>query len=223
MVRLHDLPGGPVTGDSAYASAAEALRALLSQTFIDHDYAQALDEWRDYVTRLPGSASRLLDQASGVLDDPPPDLGEILHGAMIHAPEPDEPAEQLAWVRGTLERFRSVISEFTDSPLGRVADLLERVCRERTDAEVDAEWRRYLAERPAEAQRGLEALDDFAANPPDDLTDVLRRFGWVDLHHEDAELTPFTAAESARWVADLAQRLRAGAPPGGQPMDPSPA
>jgi len=200
------------TTGSPYASPIDALRRLLNHFFSERDADDAMGAWHDYATDNPDQARHLLDRASEVLDDPPADLADILQqDGMVYLEEPDGASsplsQQVAWLRSTLGRFRGALDAETASPAGLLVRFLERFWVGRAESQVMAGWRDFAAAEPDQAEATLRALEQVAADPPADLNEILRRHGWVDLHHDDASMTPFTTEESARWVRRVARWL----------------
>lgn len=66
------------------------------------------------------------------------------------------------------------------------------------------------------SDRILTDLEAVAADPPDDLRELIAEEGWRPLSHDaDTSPRPYSVSESAAWVRDQIAMLReeAGRPP----------
>ncbi|MDX6554787.1 MAG: hypothetical protein QOD86_982 [Miltoncostaeaceae bacterium] len=77
------------------------------------------------------------------------------------------------------------------------------------DAQLRARWADYARRYDDQVDRFLAGLEAVAADPPDDLREVISEEGWRPLYHDaDTVPRPYSVAESAAWLREQIAMLR---------------
>jgi MoxR-like ATPase len=207
----------PSDDTSPYGSPVEALRRVLNHFVAQHSEDETVELWRRYAAEASDQAAILLRHLDEVLADPPADLPEIVRSDGEVELEDDEgrPAsvdEHREWLRGLVARLRQAYDEEEASPEAVLRDFLRRFWLDHSPEVAFHEWRAYAAGHGSEADAILASLHDLAEHPPDELANLLRTWGWIDLHHDD--LRPYSPDEVADWfrttVGELERARQAG-------------
>jgi hypothetical protein len=106
-------------------------------------------------------------------------------------------------------------------PFGTPADTLVSVLQafwrhSEDDDEIRDGWRDYARRYDDQVDRILAGLEAVAADPPDDLREIISEEGWRPLYHDaDTAPRPYSVADSADWLREQIAMLRevAGRPP----------
>jgi hypothetical protein len=94
---------------------------------------------------------------------------------------------------GALAKFTDVLRMFADNTWDETLKL----------------WRLRIDNGGLFPDEALRALDAVLAAPPADLIERLFRDGWVSLHHDDADETPYSHDEAVAWLRERTDELRA--------------
>lgn len=77
------------------------------------------------------------------------------------------------------------------------------------DAQLRARWADYARRYDDQVDRILADLEAVAADPPDDLREIIAEEGWRPLSHDaDTAPRPASPAECAAWLRDQIAMLR---------------
>jgi hypothetical protein len=77
------------------------------------------------------------------------------------------------------------------------------------EAQLRARWADYARRYDDQVDRIVADLEAVAADPPDDLRELIAEEGWRHLSHDaDSSPRPYSVPESAAWLRDQIAMLR---------------
>lgn len=191
---------------------------FLKSFWMDNSKEIAILLWKNQLNGEPSLAREYLIALDAIIAHPPPNLIELMqqNGWIILYYEPDPAtiipytfSEHVEWLTDMTVRWRRIYEEVHFSPAGVLRSVLQHFWVDRSDAMVLDEWKCYVKQAPRKAQIILQKLAAVIDTPPPDLPQLLQRYGWIYLYHDEkgAEPRAYSFSEHVEWLRQITARL----------------
>jgi hypothetical protein len=197
-----------------YSSSVEALRTTLNYFCMDRAEEVTIEQWKTYVQESSLQAKIILKDLDAVISNPPPNLPQILeddgwiylyHYEDEAVPRPYSFSEHVEWLKQMRARWHRIYEEEHFSPAGVLRTILPQLWLDNTEYGAEAEWQRIVKQSPRQAKFILEKLTALTREPPPDLPQILRKYGWIRLFHDGngSEPREYSFSDYVEWVRQM--------------------